>query len=409
MRFSKVLLCVPPLKGSTACQKSRRDLPMFEVPEMPLSGIGYLSEFLLSKGIDVEVMDMRFGYSVSDLLAKIHEFKPDLVGFNMMTYNCFIGYSVISKIRSDKYKIMVGGPHASTLRKDVLKDCPEVDYAIKLEGELTLLELCEGKDEAEIKGLIFRKDGEIVENEDRPFIESLDTLPFPRYKKFELDKYAGKSIPISTSRGCPYDCIYCPIQAAIGKRYRARSAEDVVNEIKFWYGQGRREFIILDDNMTLLTERVYKICDLIEKNDMKGLSLNCSNGVRADRVDFDLLKRMKEVGFDRLSFGVESANDKILKTIKKGESKEVIEKAIKNACDLGYDVGLFFIVGLPGETNETIRESFEFAKKYPVNFARFYNPIVFPRTELFEWAKKNNLLTKDYDKKIKTSAHQEND
>ncbi len=129
---------------------------------------------------------------------------------------------------------------------------------------------------------------------------------------------------------------------------RVRCAENVLDEIEYWYERGYRKFNFVDDNFTFYSDRVHEICDGIERRGLNNLKFTCTNGIRADRVDRQLLTRMKEVGFYYIAFGVEGGNEKILKSLKKGETMEPIKRAIKDVCDLGYEVMLFFLVGSPG-------------------------------------------------------------
>jgi radical SAM superfamily enzyme YgiQ (UPF0313 family) len=292
--------------------------------------------------------------------------------------------------------IIVGGPHISTLRLEALADANYIDFGVVLEGEETLVELCQGKDLSEIKGLIYyNKNGQLSYNGDRDFIADLDTLTFPRYDNFALNRYFLREIMIISSRGCPHSCIYCPVQLAIGKKLRVRSAKGVVDEIEYWYSRNYRRFNFADDNFTFFKERVYEICDEIQKRNFKNLDLRCGNGIRADRVDKPLLKRMREVGFNYIGLGVEAGNNRILKNLKKGESIENIEETIKNACSLGYDVTLFFLAGSPGETLTDMEDSVKLAERHSVFEARFYNIIPYPGTELFGWLKENGLLLEE--------------
>lgn len=404
---SRVLLLIPPFPSDELGGSSSI------LPRAPHVGVGYLSEFLKKHGVEHNVLDLRFtygrnktklSYTINHLRKKINEFKPDLIGITMMSYRHDLSYEIIKQIKNEKYKIVVGGPHVSTFRKKILEDC-EADFAIKLEGEYTLLELCQGMNPADIKGLIFRDGENIIENEDRPFIKNLDSLGFPCYEKFDLERYVDKAILIVSSRGCPFKCIYCPIKVTMGREFRIRSPESIIEEIKYWYKRGYRNFSFEDDNFTLIKERVYKFCDLLEELNLKDLVLTCPNGVRPDCVDRDLLKRMREVGFNQIYFGVEAGNNKVLKRIKKGERIETIEEAIKNACDLGYKVGLFFMVGHPGETPSDVEDSIRLALKYPVTSAAFYNIIPFPNTELFDWISENNYFVVDWEKHLNYVAH----
>ena len=300
MRFKKVMLILPTYPGSHYAGTKPR----------LRAGIGYVSEHLSKAGIDNIVFDMALNYNKADLFEKIKSYKPDLIGMRMMTFRYKSNYSLLKKIK-EKYpniKIIVGGPHMSLMRNQVLKECDAIDFGAVLEGEELIIELCNGNAVSKIKGLIHRKNGSVVFNGDRPFIDNLDAVPFPRFKKFEIEKYA-KAIDIVTSRGCPYECIYCPVHLAIGKRFRYRSAKNVVDEIEYWYKKGYRDFEFVDDNFTLFSKRVYEICDEIEARKMTDLRLSCGNGVRADRVTKEMLQRMKDVGFYLLAFGAGGSSD----------------------------------------------------------------------------------------------------
>ncbi|MFH1424493.1 MAG: radical SAM protein [archaeon] len=349
------------------------------------AGLGYLSEYLKKNSISHDVWDMSIDPKIETLFEKIRGSKPDLIAMSIMSPLYAHVYEILTAIQKEfpNMKIVVGGPHVSTFRKKVF-ECDAVDYAIKLEGETTLLELCKGTPLKKIKGFLYRDGNKIVENPDRPFETNLDKIPFPKYEKFDLDKYPEKTIPIVTSRGCPFSCTFCPVKVAIGQQFRMRSGKNVVDELEYWYRLGYRRFGIIDDNFTLVKKHVYDICDEIEKRNLTDLLLVLGNGVRADGIDREMLKRLKKVGVNELAFGVESANEDILKKVKKGEKLGDIENAIKIALDLEMEVGLFFILGLPGETETHVRNSFRFAQKYPVAYAYFYMPTPFPQTEMYE-------------------------
>ncbi len=385
MRYSRVLLVFPDYKGGH-----------FGALRPP-AGLGYIAETLKASSIEYDIVDMAAGASQDDLDNKISAFSPDLIGISMMTFMYKRSYEIIRHIKrsNPSTDIIAGGPHISTVREKVLEECPELDYGAVLEGEQTILELCRGEAPSSIKGLIHRGGGEIIFNGERDFSENLDIIPFPTFEKFHLGKYVTEEIGIVSSRGCPHGCIYCPVKAAIGRKWRRRSAESIVSEIQYWYDRGYRQFSMLDDNFTFDRQRVVDICESIKKGGLNGIELNCNNGVRADKVDYELLKLMKEAGFAYLAFGVEGGNDRILKNINKGIKMEAIERAIKDALDIGFKVTLFFIVGSPGETMDDIRDSIKLALKYPVFDARFYNLIPFPQSKLYDWVKENDYFLID--------------
>jgi len=176
-------------------------------------------------------------------------------------------------------------------------------------------------------------------------------------------------------------------------KFRARSAANVADEIEYWYSRGIKQFVVDDDNFTLVKERVYDICDEIERRELKGLFIRCSNGIRADRVDRDLLTRMKEVGVKEVGFGADGGNNRVLLDIvQKGETIETIEQAIQDAIDVGLEVRLFIIVGHPGETLSDIEDSFALAQRYPLIRLHLNNPVPYPGTELFEWVRSHDCF-----------------
>lgn len=393
--YNRVLLFIPDYPGS-----HYKDLPL-------QAGLGYISEILTRNGIENNVLDMRLGYGVNDLREKISNYHPELIGVSMMTFKYLHTYTVINKIKEafTLIPIVAGGPHISTLRQRVLRECRGIDFAVVMEGEETIVELCRGKEPSKIEGLIYRNNnGEPIFNSDREFIKDLNAISFPNYNNFELVEYE-KFIPIVSSRGCPYNCIYCPVQVAIGKKYRVRSADNVVNEIEFWHKRSFKRLGFTDDNFTLYSDRVYEICDEIERRRLTGLKLSCSNGIRADRVDKKLLARMKEVGFYEVAFGVEAGNNKVLERLHKSEKIDVIRRAIADACELGYEVTLFFLLGSPGETWSDIEDSVNLALSYPIVSAPFYNLIPFPNTELFRWIEKNGLFLKSPEEYLDNVSH----
>ncbi|MBU1853989.1 MAG: B12-binding domain-containing radical SAM protein [Candidatus Omnitrophica bacterium] len=391
MRFKKVLLITPPVKTELG-------------PVRPNIGLGYLAQVLLENDISYDVLDMLLGYTFDDLKSKIDEFRPDLVGVNLFSNKYKIAYKTIEDIKKNfpSIKVAVGGPHVSCLRSKVLLDCPSIDYGVVLEGEDALLELCKGEKLKGIGNLIYRENGEIVENNIRKFVQDLDSIPIPRYENFEIDKYINEKSLIS-SRGCPYDCTYCAVKVVSGKEVRLRSPKNVIDEVEHWYEQGYRQFSLQDDNFNLNKERVYSICDEIEGRGFKNIFFRCA-GARADRLDRDVLERMRQVGFKTIAIGVEVGNDKMLKIIKKGEKFEDIDRSVKNACDLGFDVYLNFLAGVPYETVSDIQDSIDFALKYPVFYAEWSNIIPYPGTELYDWLSEKGYLLKEADEYLNDNS-----
>lgn len=377
MRYKRVLLVFPAFKSDAGSA-------------WPSPSIGYLAQVLEDHNICYDVFDMKLGYSFQDLIHKVNGFCPDLVGFTIFTLQHKAVYEIIENLKGlrPNIHVIVGGAHICTVKEDALQICNAIDFACCSEGEELIVELCTGQELSNIKGLAYRESGKIFFTGLRPSESNLDRFNFPRFRKFELEKYTDE-ILILSSRGCPYRCIYCSVNLFSGKKVRVRSIDSIADEIDYWHKRGKKIINFADDNFTFYTDRVYSLCNEIEKRGLNDLTLRCS-GVRADRLDRKLLQRMKEVGFKGIGIGVEAGNNKVLNLLKKGETVEEIEETIKNACDLGYEVILYLLFGSPGETEEDIEDSIKLVLKYPIFKVEFYNPIPFPGTELYDWVNKHN-------------------
>jgi anaerobic magnesium-protoporphyrin IX monomethyl ester cyclase len=373
--FERVLLIAPPSSSYLGAVR-------------PPSNLGYLAQALLEAGIEYATEDLRRAAAGhARLRGRLRSFAPDLVGVSMVSLEYKRTYDLIRYVKQERpgAAVVVGGPHVSAMGPRVLEECPEVDFGIMQEGEDALVQLCQGNLPFEqIPGLLYRRDGAVLAGPAPLCPRDLDSIPFPTYAGFDLSKYA-REIPLVTSRGCPYRCIFC-FHSVMKDSFRPRSASNVVDEIEYWYARGIRQFIVDDDNFTLVKKRVYDICDEIQQRGLRDLFIRCANGIRADKVDRDLLARMKECGVREVGFGADGGNDHVLlELVKKGESLETIERAIRDALAVGIEVRLFIILGHPGETMSDIEDSLALAQRYPLIRLHLNNPIPYPGTELFDW------------------------
>lgn len=362
----------------------------------PPVGIAYLVESLKKQGCQCKTIDTALGYSPEKIYEDIQSFQPDVIGISMLTYKYKDTYKMAGDIKAHfpNIPIIAGGAHVSTLREKVLEACNAFACGFVREAEESIIEFCRGKEPSQIKGIICRENGNVIYTGDREYINDLDRIDWPKDYGIDLNKYLSKEILILSSRGCPHSCIFCPVSLAIGKKLRVRSPQSVVDEMEYWYKLGYRRFAMLDDNFTFYKERTIEICEEIKSRGFENIIVRCSNGIRADKVDREVLEKMKGVGFTYVSYGVESGNNKVLRTLKKGETIEQIEEAVKMSIELGFDVTLFFVVGSPGETLEDVEDSIRVSLKYPVMDVRFYNLIPYPGTELFNWVRDNNYFVK---------------
>lgn len=391
MRFEKVLLINPLYQAS------------HWGPVRPPAGIGYISEMLTSGNIGHRVMDIPLRYGKKDLFNMVDRFRPGLIGISLLTYRYKDSYNLIRdlKERFPSATLIAGGPHVTMLNKKIFEDMPYIDFCIAGEAEVSLMKFIQGDALSQIPGLIFRRDGGISCNSSS-FIEELDSLPFPRYRKFPLRQYVAKEIGIITSRGCPYNCIFC--QETLGKKFRIRSPGPVVDELDYWAGEGYRDILILDDNFTMDGERATAICEGIKKKNLD-LNLRLANGVRADRINKNLLLKMRESGFRYISFGVEAGNDRVLEAIGKAETVADIKKAVSMAIETGFEVTLFFLVGSPLEKTGDVEDSVALAREFPVFDARFYNLIPFPGTRLYDWVEKRDFFLERPEVYLNRASH----
>ena len=384
-KYKRVLLVFPPYEGGHVGQLR------------PPAGLGYLAQALEEHGIEYDVLDMSVGGGNADILKKLEDFRPDMVGISMMSYLYYSAYELFKLIKQHDRQIatVAGGPHISCARETAMRECDTIDSGAVKEGEGPLLDLVYGREPEKILGLIYRKGEEVVFNGERPYQRDFGVFPWPRFQKFPLGRYVTEEIGIETSRGCPEQCTFCPVIPSIGRKYRRRTNESVLEEIRYWYNLGVRQISLLDDNFTIRPDRVIELCRAIQAEKLEGLELNCNNGIRADRVTPEMLREMYAAGFRYLAFGVEGGNDRVLGIMRKGERLEEIERAIQMAVDAGLQSTLFFIVGNPGETPQDIEDTKRLALKYPIFDARFYNLIPFPGTEVYDWVVENNYFIKD--------------
>ncbi len=367
------------------------------VPGHPHIGIAYLSAVLKQNQHQVKIFDQAIENNDRKLLQLLQDYKPDIIGITTFSYCYHYALDLITKVKQQtNTPIILGGAHVSAVKAEILKKTA-ADFAIKGEAEtnfvIFLKELQKTKPNFRlIPNLIWRnKNGQVQENPNSPFIQNLDNLPFPDYSEFKFEKYpyyTTKTIPIITSRGCPYQCNYCSVQLSMGRGFRARSPENVLQEIKHWYKQGFKNFEINDDCFSLDLKRAEKICDLIIQNELK-ITYQLYNGIRVDRISKRLLKKMKMSGCITISYGAESGNQEILNRIGKNINLSQIKRAVQWTNEVQIKNSVNFIIGHPGETWETALETIEFAASLPTNFVNFYNLIPYPGTTLYQWIEQN--------------------
>ena len=286
--------------------------------------------------------------------------------------------------------VVVGGIHPTIAPEDTLK-CKFIDLIVRGEGELTIIELINELKKTNpsffnIKGIGYRKNGKIILTGNRPLIKNLDSLPYParHLLKNEYTPPDALRTPVAsifTSRGCFGRCTYCCTKN-IFPGLRFRSIKNVVNEIEFLLTQGVKEIHIMDDNFTVYKQRVLDFRDEIVRRGIK-TTFVFSNGLRADNIDEDILKALKDIGVLSVGFGVESGNQKILNVIKKDIDLNTIRKAYRLSKKYKFETWGFFMIGLPNENKKTVNDTIQFAKELDPDFAKFLILKPFPGSEVF--------------------------
>lgn len=377
-------------------------------PLVPL-GLAYLAAVLENADYNVKVFDCPpLGISREDLGKMLVKFSPNFVGITCMTmtYPSAIEVAIMAKECLPETLVGVGGPHVTFYDEEALRECSSIDFVVRGEGEQTMLEIVarikNGEKISKVHGITLRKNGEIVRTPDRILIQDLDKLPYPAYHLFPMDKYQifGKKImPIITSRGCPFQCSFCVTSRMVGKKFRARSPESVVNELEWLKNEHEADaFCFYDDTLTLDKNRIIKICSMIKERKI-GVPWDCQT--RVDQISLEILRSMVDAGCQLVSFGVESGSDKILSKIGKGTTVEQNKKAVMLAKKIGLLVAVSIIIGYPGETNETLKETLKFLWETKPDDAYLCFATPYPGTELrrrlndLGWEMSNNWV--DYD------------
>lgn len=427
----KVLLIKPPL----TLNKNFRGLASFYLP----IGLGYIASSLRNGGHGVTILDAGIekcnkindrddgvkylGMSWDDITERVKKENPDIACISVLTVESVNASLVAKSVKNanKNIKVVAGGPHVCVKPEETLLD-PNIDFVVIGEGEITVTELVDAlennKPLHDIKGIYYKENGKVIKNESRLPVQNLDDLPFPAWDIMNVEKYfkalkylqgsrslKDGEIGMITSRGCPFGCVFCSIKNIMGRNFRPRSPENVVNEVEYLVNTyGVKHIGFEDDNLTFDKKRINLICDmLIDRGLNKKITWDTPNGVRADTLDEDLLIKMKNSGCIEIWVAPESGSQYVVDNlIGKHLDLQTVENIVKICKKVGIKCWCFFVIGIPGETMEQIEETLQFANKLKLLGADPSCSIALPYygTNLYKISREKGYLLKKDGKEI---------
>lgn len=413
--FLKILLVNPP---TPAYMPNKEYL----IPQ----GLLYLASYMQSHGEYVEIFDFNIykpwedidnTFIIETLSERVRQVQPKLIGFGCLFSGQFtkvLSASQILKKHHPDIPIVIGGMHPTIFYKEILENCPSIDYVIIGEGELQLSRLVnhlknQNKDFNSVSdGIAYRNDNDIVIIPKRSFIERLDELPFPAYDLIDFEEYKHDTshwhnprkfpiditVPLITSRSCPCKCNFCSMHLVGGTRFRTRTPSNVFSEIKkLYHEKGIRHFNFMDDNLTINKKRIIALCDLIVRNKIN-IQFETLNGLMVNTLDEELIDAMYKAGWVRGALAIESGSDYIRNQVmkKKLTEKKIFEvvERIKEYKDIW--IKAYFIIGMPEDTVQTLTETYSMIEKLNVDEVYVTNIVPYPGTSLFEQVIRDGLF-----------------
>lgn len=391
----KVLLINPPFEQEEESVGKTKSIKRV-LNIVPPLGIAYIGAVLEKMGIEAKIIDCSVGISFDNLFDMILKESPKVIGISSTT-PAFVNAERVAKFIREKLpttKTIIGGAHVTAMPEETIKT-GLFDIGIIGEGETTIRQIFDNYKDgqfeklATVRGIVYKDDKEIRQNESQPFIQDLDSIPLPArhllphpgfYRPTPAScRYVPYTV-IMTSRGCPSQCTFCD-RKIFGEGFRMRSVSNIFQEIEeavFKYGV--KEIRFFDDTFTLNKKRVYEICDEFIRRNIK-LPWTCLT--KAACVDGPLLKHMRRAGCWQVLYGFESGDDRMLKLLKKGNTVEINRKAVRLTKEAGLEVRGDFIVGTPGETWESLERTVRFAIDMKLDYAHFNKFIPLPGAELY--------------------------
>ncbi len=404
--MANVLLINPSYQASYGSSKASLVNPI-----MPTLGLATIAGVARQRGHSVGILDFSWReYDHHEISRHIHAARPDVVGVTATTplVNQLRDISVLVKDISRNIVVVGGGAHPAALPEETLREsfldavcCGEADYSFA--------EICDGIDFEKIRGLCYRDGDRVARTAARSPIADLDELPMPAWDLYDLENYSRNAskllfrrVPATLaefSRGCVFKCDFCASKITMALSYRKKSPERCAAEVIEMQKLGFREFFLADDIFTSDQKWAAKVCEAIIASGAD-MTWTCTNGIRVESADDRIFHLMRRAGCYRVSFGFESGNNDILRRFGKGGRATIEQglKAVRTARDADLDVNGFFQIGLSHDTEETIEETIDYARKLPLDILKFLISIPFPGTPIFkEYFDRGMIRSFDWD------------
>lgn len=394
----RILLIYPPspvLNREDRCQQPTKDLIV--IPPLPPTDLMYLAAVAEKAGLEAKIND----YSQNgDYEADLKEFNPDYLVVNIATPTLEHDLDAVKKAKEICPNVVTIAKGAAflTLADRIIKEHNELDFGILGEAENTLKEILEEKPKAEILGLYYKENDEVKFTGNRPFIEDLDSLPFPArhlvdnniYRRPDNNKVQAT---IKVSRGCPFHCFFCLATPVSGAKVRRRSPENIVAEIKECVEKYNiKNFLFWSDIFNIDKEWTMKLCQAIIDS---GLKITWSANTRADTADLEMAEMMYKSGCRLVSIGVESGSQYMLEKMGKKITLNDVRRTVKVFKKAKIRIYNYFVIGLPWETEETVEETIKFAIELNSDFISFYTATPLPGSRFYDYAFEHNLFDKE--------------
>ena len=364
------------------------NLHIFSRFPLPRLGPIILGTMMKQRGWEVEI----FVEEMREIDFGIIE-SVDLVGISTITSTAPRAYAIADRVREKGVPVVMGGPHVTFMADEALE---HADFVIRGEGEQTLMAFIEAWEKgggfSDIPNLSYRENEQIIHNPLRPFIKDLDQIPFPDLSLLKSTKkgISGlSSIPVQTSRGCPFDCSFCSVTGMFGKKYRFRSTENIIEELRH-YNERKNLIFFYDDNFTADRKRAKNLLEAMIRENFK---FKWTTQVRADVAkDLELVRLMKKSGCHTLYIGFESVNPESLKAMKKRQTVEEIAEAIKILRRHRIGIHGMFVYGFDEDDWKTVKQTVKFAKKSKLNSTQFLILTPLPGSEFFDKVRCENRI-----------------